>query len=56
MCGPVVIQALAPTLDKSLKEDRSLCPVRALCHYLDKTQDLRQSKELVFVSLQKGFF
>ena len=37
----VVIPALAPTLDKSLKEDRSLCPVRALSYYLDKTQDLR---------------
>ena len=28
--APVVIPALAPTLDKSLKPDRSLCPVRAL--------------------------
>ena len=40
--APVVIPALAPTLDKSLKEDRSLCPVRALRYYLDKTQDLRK--------------
>ena len=32
----VVIPALAPTLDKSLKGDRSLCPVRALCYYLDR--------------------
>ena len=46
--APVVIPALAPTLDKSLKEDRSLCPVRALRYYLDKTQDLRTGKELVF--------
>ena len=53
--APVVIPALAPTLDKSLKEDRSLCPVRALRYYLDKTQDLRQDKELVFVSFKKGF-
>ena len=36
--APVVIPALASTLDKSLKEDRSLCPVRALRYYLDKTQ------------------
>ena len=35
----VVIPALAPTLDKSLKSDRSLCPVRAL-RYLDRTSDL----------------
>ena len=53
--APVVIPAVAPTLDKSLKEDRSLCPVRALPYYLDKTQDLRQGKELVFVSFKKGF-
>ena len=53
--APVVIPALAPTLDKSLKSDRSLCPVRALRYYLDRTSDLRQNKELVFVSFQKGF-
>ena len=53
--APVVIPALAPTLDKSLKEDRSLCPVRALRYYLDKTQDLRTGKELVFVSFKQGF-
>ena len=51
----VVIPALAPTLDKSLKGDRSLCPVRALRYYLDRTSDIRQNKELVFVSFKKGF-
>ena len=53
--APVVITALAPTLDKSLKGDRSLCPVRALRYYLDRTLDLMQNKELVFVSFNKGF-
>ena len=53
--APVVIPALAPTLDKTLKSDRSLCPIRALRYYLDKTADLRQDKELVFVSFKKGF-
>ena len=53
--APVVIPALAPTLDKSLKGDRSLCPVRALRYYLDRTLDLRKNKELVFVSFKKGF-
>ena len=53
--APVVIPALAPTLDKSLKSDRSLCPVRALRYYLDRTSDLRQHKELVFVSFKRGF-
>ena len=52
---PVVIPALAPSLDKSLKGDGSLCPVRALRYYLDRTSDLRQNKELVFVSFKKGF-
>ena len=53
--APVVIPALAPTLDRSLKSDRTLCPVRALRYYLDRTSDLRQGKELVFVSFKKGF-
>ena len=51
----VVIPALAPTLDRSLSEDRSLCAVRALRHCLDKTKDLRQGKDLVFVSFRKDF-
>ena len=37
--APVVIPALAPTLDRSLKSDRSLCPIRALRYYLDRTSD-----------------
>ena len=53
--APVVIPALAPSLDRSLKCDRSLCPVRALRYYLDRTSDIRQNKELVFVSFKKGF-
>ena len=44
----VVIPSLAPTLDKSLKGGRSLCPVRAL-------QSLRQNIELAFVPFKKGF-
>ena len=53
--APVVIPALAPTLDSSLKEDRSLSPGRALRYYLNKTKDLRDKKELVFVSFKKNF-
>ena len=55
--GPaaVVIPALAPSLDKDLREDRSLCPVRALRYYLDRTKDLRKGKDLVFVSFRKSF-
>ena len=53
--APVVIPALAPSLDKSLKEDKSLCPVRALHYYLDRTKDLQAGKDLVFVSFRKSF-
>ena len=53
--APVVIPALAPTLDKSLSGDRSLCPVRALRYYLDRTKDSCQGKELVFVYFKTGF-
>ena len=53
--APVVIPALAPSLDNSLKEDKSLCPVRALRYYLDRTKDLRAGKDLVFVSFRKSF-
>ena len=53
--APVVIPAQGLTVDRSLKSDRSLYPVRALCYYLDRTSDLRQNKELVFVSFKKGF-
>ena len=34
--APGVITTLAPTLDRSLQSDRSLCPVRALRYYLDR--------------------
>ena len=53
--APVVIPALAPSLDKCLTEDESLCPVRALRYYLDRTKELRKGKELVFVSFWKSF-
>ena len=51
--APVVIPALASILDKSLKGDRFLCPVRALRYYLDRTSYIRQNKELVFVPFKK---
>ena len=53
--APVVIPALSTYLDRSLKEDRSLCPVRALRYYLDRTKDSREGKELVFVSFRPSF-
>ena len=53
--APVVIPALSTSLDRSLKEDRSLCPVRALRYYLDRTKDIWAGKELVFVSFRQSF-
>ena len=53
--APVVIPVLAPTLDRSLKSERSLYLVRALRYYLDRTSDLRQNKDLIFISFKKGF-
>ena len=52
---PVVIPALKPQLDRTLTEDRSLCPVRALKYYLDRTKDLKKNKNLLFVAIKEGF-
>ena len=52
---PVVIPALKPHLDSSWTQDRSLCPVRALKYYLDRTKDLRKNKNLLFVAIKEGF-
>ena len=52
---PVVIPALKPTLDPSLVQDKSLCPVRSLRYYLDKTKDLRKGKNLLFVAIKEGY-
>ena len=55
-CGPSGYYSLAPhTGQINTLADRSLCPVRALHYYLDRTSDLRQNKELIFVSFKKGF-
>ena len=51
----VVIPTLALTLDKSLNATRSLYPVRALCYYSERISDIRQNKEVFFVSFKKGF-
>ena len=48
--SPVTI----PSVDRQFKEDRTLCPVWALRYYLDRTQDLRGSRSLLFISFKKG--
>ena len=52
---PVVIPALKPFLSSDLTEDMTLCPVRALRYYLDRTDDLRRGKNLLFISFKEGF-
>ena len=51
----VVIPALSSIVDSTLTQDISLCPVRALRIYLDRTQSIRKGKDLLFVSLKTGF-
>ena len=52
---PVVIPALKPFLSSDLTEDMTLCPVRALRYYLDRTSALGKGKNLLFVSFKEGF-
>ena len=52
---PVVIPALKPFLSSDLTEDMTLCPVRALRYYLDRTKDLRKGKNLLLISFKEGF-
>ena len=51
---PVAIPALKPTLDQYLTKDMTLCPVRSLRYYIDKSKDLRKGKYLLFISLKNG--
>ena len=41
--SPVTVPVLTTIVDRQFKEDRTLCPVRALRCYLDRTKDLRMS-------------
>ena len=50
----VLIPALTTIVDRQFKQDRSLCPVRALRYYLDRTKDLRDDRSLLFISFKKG--
>ena len=52
--SPVTIPALTTIIDRQFKEDRTLCPVRALRYYLDRTKDLRGSRSLLFISFKQG--
>ena len=52
--SPVTIPALTTIVDRQFKEHRTLCLVRALRYYLDKTKDLRVSHSVLFISFKKG--
>jgi hypothetical protein len=38
---PIIINSLSSTLSEELKDDRLLCPVRALSYYLERMKDIR---------------
>ena len=46
------IKALSDTLSRS-EPDRTLCPVRALKWYLDRTKEIRQGRRALFLPLTK---
>ena len=52
---PVVIPSLSDLVGQDLLKDRSLCPVRALHYYLDRTTKMRNNKEKLFISFCPGF-
>ena len=52
---PVVIPALKPFLSSNLTEDMTLCPVRALRYYLDRTSASRKGKNRLFISFKDSF-
>ena len=52
---PAVIPALKPFLSLDLSEYMTLCPIRALRYYLDRTSTKRMGKDLLFISFKEGF-
>ena len=51
--SPVTIPVLTTIVDSQFKEDRTLCLVRALRYYLDRTKDLRWCLDPYFHLLQE---
>jgi len=49
----VSIKALSNSVGRDSAEDLVLCPVRALRAYLARTRDLREGKDLLFISYQQ---
>ena len=51
---PVVIPALKPFLSSDFTEELTLCPVRALRYYLDRTSALRKERISCLYPLRKA--
>ena len=49
------IPALHTSLGPDMSNDSSLCPVRAIRMYMDRTQSSRGTKKLLFISYKKNF-
>ena len=50
-----MIPSLMDFVGPEMPEDKSLCPVRAVRHYLARTHSRREGKSLFFVSIKEGF-
>ena len=50
---PVVVKALTSILDNS-DADRSLCPVRAVKIYLNRTENIRTTQKKLFIAYKVG--
>jgi integrase len=46
----ISVKSLTDFVDEQMQEDRSLCPVRALRYYLDKTNNVRRASIRLFIS------
>ena len=52
---PFQIKSLRDYISQGMDEDMKLCPVRAIFAYLDRTENLREGKQLLFISFKQGF-
>ena len=53
VCEPIVVRALTRLVGPQ-DEERVLCPVRAVRHYLRKTKELRGDRKRLFIAFKKG--
>ena len=46
---------MTTTLGPNLDQDRTLCPVRALRYYLDRTKSILKGRKKLFIAFKKGY-